>query len=128
MFRQVCTTVAIACLFGCGGSGGGTAPIINNTPPPPNGISVENDFFSPTTKTVTTGTAVVWAWNSCTDNGGYTGGQTCVTHNIVFDDGVTTSGPMSQGTFTRTFATAGTYNYHCSIHGAALMSGSITVQ
>ena len=128
MFRQVCTTVAIACLFGCGGSGGGTGPVINNTPPPPNGISVENDFFSPTTKTVTTGTAVVWAWNSCTDNGGYTGGQTCVTHNIVFDDGVTTSGPMSQGTFTRTFATAGTYNYHCSIHGAAVMSGSITVQ
>jgi plastocyanin len=126
MFRQACTTVAIACLFGCGGSGGGTtSPIINNTPPPPNGISVENDFFSPTTKTVMNGTAVVWAWNSCTDMG-YSG-QTCVAHNIVFDDGVT-SGVMDQGTFTRSFAAPGTYNYHCAIHGAAVMSGSITVQ
>jgi plastocyanin len=128
MFRQVYTTVAIACLFGCGGSGGGTTGPLNNTLPPANGISVENNLFSPAAKTVTTGTAVVWAWNSCTDNGGYSGGQTCVTHDIVFDDGATSSGPMSQGTFTRTFATAGTYNYHCSIHGAAVMSGSITVQ
>jgi plastocyanin len=128
MFRQVCTTVAIACLFGCGGSGGGTAPVINNTPAPPNGISVENDFFTPTTKTVMNGTAVVWAWNSCTDNG-YAGGQTCVAHNIVFDDGSgITSGVMDQGTFTRSFPAPGTYNYHCAIHGAAVMSGSITVQ
>jgi plastocyanin len=127
MFREVCTTVAIACLFGCGGSGGGTtSPIINNTPPPANGISVENNLFTPTTKTVMNGTAVVWAWNSCTDNGGYSGGQTCVSHNIVFDDGAT-SGVMDQGTFTRSFPAPGTYNYHCAIHGLP-MSGSITVQ
>ncbi len=128
MFRQVCTTVAIACLFGCGGSGGGTGPVINNTPPPPNGISVDNNLFSPAAKTVTAGTTVQWAWNSCTDNG-YAGGQTCVQHNIVFDDGTgITSGLQDQGTFSRTFATAGTYNYHCAIHGAMGMTGSITVQ
>jgi plastocyanin len=128
MFREVCTTVAIACLFGCGGSGGGTtSPIINNTPPPANGISVNNNVFSPMTKTVTAGTTVVWAWNSCTDNG-YAGGQTCVQHNIVFDDGTATSGLQDQGTFSRTFMTAGTYNYHCAIHGAMGMTGTITVQ
>ncbi len=128
MLRQVCTTAAIACLLACGGSGGSTGPL-NNTPPPANGISVENNFFSPTPKTVMAGTAVQWAWNSCTDNGSYGGGQTCVMHNIVFDDGSgVTSGVMDQGTFTHTFATPGTYNYHCAIHGAAVMSGSVIVQ
>ena len=127
MFRQVCTTAAIACLFGCGGGGSTTSPVLNNTPPPANGISVDNNLFAPATKTVTVGTTVVWAWNSCTDNGGYGGGMTCVNHDIVFDDGQT-SGIMNQGTFSRTFAAAGTYNYHCSIHGALVMSGTITVQ
>jgi plastocyanin len=122
MLKQAFTTVAIACMFGCGGSGGTTDPIIN-TPPPPGGISVENNLFSPTPKTVTAGTTVQWAWNSC--SGDIYSGQTCVSHNIVFDDGVT-SGVQDHGAYSRTFATAGTYNYHCAIHGAA-MSGSIIV-
>ncbi len=84
-----------------------------------------NNLFTPDAKTVSVGTAVTWAWNSCTDNGGYNG-QTCVTHDILFDDGVT-SGPLSQGTWPRTFTKAGVYPYHCSIHGTA-MSGTITVQ
>lgn len=127
MLRQVCTTVAIACLFGCGGGSAGSTGPLNNTAPPPNGISVDNNLFSPSAKTVAVGTTVVWAWNSCTDAGYAGGGQTCVQHNVVFDDGIT-SGPMAQGTFSRQFLTAGTYNYHCAIHGAAVMSGSITVQ
>ena len=47
-------------------------------------------------------------------------------HSVTFDDG-TTSPTQDQGTYTRTFGAAGTYNYHCSIHGAA-MAGTITVQ
>ena len=74
---------------------------------------------------MTAGTTVQWAWNSCSGGGVY-GGQTCVTHDIVFDDGAT-SGGKSQGTYSRAFASAGTYPYHCSIHGTA-MSGSIIVQ
>jgi plastocyanin len=126
MLKQVCKTVAIACLFGCGG--GYTSPVTPpiNTPPPTNGISVENNLFSPASETVSVGTTVQWAWNSCTDT---YNGQTCVTHDIVFDDGSgITSGSKDQGTFSRMFSTAGTYNYHCSIHTAAVMSGSITVQ
>ena len=65
-----------------------------------------------------------WAWNSCT--GDAYSGQTCVSHSVTFDDGVT-SPTQDQGTFSRIFNAAGTYNYHCSIHGAA-MSGTITVQ
>ena len=123
MLKQAFTIVATICAFGCGGSSATTDPIVN-TPPPPGGISVQNNFFTPQSKTVATGTTVQWAWNSC--SGDVYTGQTCVTHDIVFDDAVT-SGAKSQGTYSRAFTTAGTYPYHCSIHGTA-MSGSIVVQ
>jgi plastocyanin len=129
MLKQVCAAFAIACAFGCGGGGGDatgttTPPPVGNTPPPAGGISVTNDAFSPGTKSVAVGTEIKWAWNTCAGDPYY--GQTCVAHSVTFDDGVT-SPTQEQGTFTRTFATAGTYNYHCSVHGAA-MTGSITVQ
>ncbi|MDQ6689805.1 MAG: plastocyanin/azurin family copper-binding protein [Gemmatimonadota bacterium] len=126
MLKQACTTIAIACLFGCGGSS--TSPVTQtsvNTPPPPGGISVTNNAFTPASKNVAVGMSVQWAWNACTGGDGYSG-QTCVAHNVVFDDGVS-SGVQDQGTFNRTFAAVGTYNYHCAVHGTA-MSGSITVQ
>ena len=124
MLRQVCTTAAIACLFGCGG-GGSTSPVTQNvnTPPPPGGVAVTNNVFTPASQTVSVGVGVQWAWDSCTGDG--YNGQTCVSHNIVFDDGVT-SGLQDHGTYSRTFTVAGTYPYHCAIHGPA-MSGTITV-
>jgi plastocyanin len=45
---------------------------------------------------------------------------------VTFDDG-TTSATQDQGTFNRMFTVAGTYNYHCLVHGAAMV-GTITVQ
>jgi plastocyanin len=126
--RGVFVLLAVASLYGCGGGGGGntTAPPNNgvNTAPPADGISVSNNMFTPDTKTVAVGTAIKWAWNSCT--GDAYNGQTCVSHSVTFDDG-TTSPTQDQGTYSRTFNAAGTYNYHCSVHGTA-MSGSITVQ
>jgi plastocyanin len=44
---------------------------------------------------------------------------------VVFDDGVS-SGLQDQGTYSRTFTAAGTYPYHCAVHGLA-MAGSVTV-
>jgi plastocyanin len=124
MLKQVLTTVAITCVFGCGGGSDSTSPPAGvNTTPAADGISVTNNAFSPTAKTVSVGAAVDWAWNTCTPTPGY--GETCVSHNIVFDDGVS-SGLQDQGTYRRTFAAAGTYPYHCAIHGTA-MSGTITV-
>ena len=40
-----------------------------------------------------------------------------------------TSGNRSSGTYTRAFATAGTFPYHCTIHGSATsgMRGTVTV-
>jgi plastocyanin len=127
--KSVLVAIALASLCACGGSGGdsSTAPVTNtgvNTPPPADGISVNNNAFSPGTKTVAVGTSVRWAWNSCT--GDSYNGQTCVAHSVTFDDG-TGSPTQDQGTFSKTFDTPGVYNYHCSQHGAA-MTGTITVQ
>jgi plastocyanin len=130
------TLALLIAAAGCGGSS--TAPgsgnninTGNNNPPPQNGqgstsdaISVNNNYFDPTATTVPVGTKVTWTWNAC-ESDGY-GGQTCVSHGIVFDDGAQAPS-QTQGTWTRTFSAAGTYKYHCSIHGAS-MAGTITVQ
>jgi plastocyanin len=128
--------LAVTSLVGCGGGGSGTTSPNNpnpnppvNTTPPVGGISVSNDVFSPATKTVTVGTSVQWAWNSCTGGSDpYGGGQTCVSHSVTFDDGSASSPLQDQGTFTKTFNTPGTYTYHCQTHGTMGMTGTITVQ
>lgn len=114
---------AVAC-----GGGYSSAPPgqSGNTPPPAGAISVMNNSFSPSAKTVTAGTIVQWAWNSCSGGDIYGTGETCVAHDVLFDDGAT-SGQKSQGTYARPFPTPGTFPYHCAVHGAAVMSGSITV-
>jgi len=118
----------------CSGGGGGdsTGPSNNNpgntNPNPTNQdnatIVVSNNSYSPSARTISKGSTVNWNWNSC--SGGIYGDETCVQHSVTFDDGVA-SELQSQGSFSRTFTTAGTYKYHCQVHGTA-MSGTITVQ
>ena len=120
--------MAVFALGACGGGGGGSStgpppPPTGNTPPPTGGVEVRNNSFSPSSKTVTPGTTVQWAWNSCV--GGYDG-DVCVAHSVTFDDGVT-SPIQERGTYSRTFSAAGTYDYRCQTHGTA-MSGRVTVQ
>ncbi len=125
--RNVCIALALISAAACGGSSSGPASQTpGNTTPPTGAVSVTNNAFTPVAKTVMAGTSVEWAWNSCTGDP-YGGTQTCVSHNVVFDDGAT-SGLKEQGTYSRTFATAGTYNYHCSVHVLQGMTGTITVQ
>jgi plastocyanin len=129
--RSTLLLAAFAAL-GCGGggvSGPGTGTPPTPPPPPgtPNSIVVTNNAFTPVDLNAAKGATVTWSWDACSGGDPYGGGQTCVSHNIVFDDGATGSGVQSSGTFARTFATAGTYPYHCSIHGAA-MSGRVLVQ
>jgi plastocyanin len=127
--KTVLVALAVVGLAACGGGGGGGSPVTGpppsgNTPPPPNGITVSNNSYSPGTKTIAAGGSVEWSWNTCT--GDVYAGQTCTSHSVTFDDG--TGSPLqNQGTYTRSFAAAGTYNYHCQVHGAA-MAGTITVQ
>ncbi len=123
--------------LGCGGGGGGGPA----SPPPSGGsggapggststeISVQNNAFSPVTTTVAPGSTITWTWNSCTGDG--YGGTSCVDHSIVFEDGGPSgSGIQSAGSFSKTFAAAGSYGYHCSIHGTATsgMRGTVKVQ
>ena len=81
--------VAAAACSGDNGDGG--------SGPTEGDVLVENNFFDPTNFQATPGASVVWAWSS--------GGTT---HNVTFDDGEE-SGNRADGTYERTFATAGTY-------------------
>jgi len=111
--RLILAAAGIAALA-CSGSdspsaptGGGSSTVTVGTPS--GGLT-----FSPTNITVAPNGTVTWSWNS--------GG---VIHDVTFPDG-SNSGPKSSGTFQKTFPTAGTFNYICSIHGSA-MSGTVTV-
>jgi plastocyanin len=130
---SICVAMTAAC-GGSGGGGGTTGPTTSNpggTGNPGGGvtntISLADQSFNPASVTVPVGTTITWQWpGSCTD--GYGGYYTCPTHNIVFDDGSNiTSGTQSSGTFAHTFVAAGTFKYHCAIHGTP-MSGQIVVQ
>ena len=132
MLKNMCIVVSALSILACGGSGGGGGATAPKTPPPGNtpvpagsgGVSVTNDAFSPADKSVAVGATVQWSWNSC-DADPY-GPAVCGSHSVTFDDGIA-SPIQDKGTFTRTFAAAGVYTYHCAVHGAA-MTGKITVQ
>lgn len=89
---------------GGGGGGGGDT----------RSVTVGDNFFNPSTATVAKGTTVTWTFGTGTS------------HNVTFDDGEA-SGTKSSGTYSRAFATAGSYPYHCTIHGPS-MSGTVVVQ
>jgi plastocyanin len=90
---------------------------ISNPDQGPNGdVTVGNNVFTPANLNVDPGRTVTWVWNP--------GG---VDHNIVFSDGSPGSGVKSSGSFQRTFSTAGSFAYFCSIHGASVMSGAVVV-
>ena len=78
--RNVCMALVLISASACGGSGGGSPSTGPKTQPPGNTtplageISVTNNAFSPTTKTVAVGAAVNWAWNTCSGGDGYSGG------------------------------------------------------
>jgi plastocyanin len=140
-WKRVALTTTLVALAACGGSSdcsitGGqntqpTTPTNPGTTNPgsvsTNSVTVASASFDPSNITVAVGSTVNWTWNSCSDDG-YGGSNTCVSHAITFDDGSgIASATQSSGTFSRTFQAAGTYKYHCAIHGQA-MSGQIIVK
>ena len=70
--------------------------------------------YSPRTVTVSVGGSVVW-----TNKDGEK-------HTSVSDSGLWTSDIAPGAEFTRTFPTAGKFDFHCSLHPG--MTGTITVQ
>ena len=122
---------ALACGGGSTGPSTGSGTTTGNPATPGSGgsssgttITVIANGYSPDNMTVPVGSTVTWKWDSCTSDG--YGGQTCIDHNVTFSDG-SASPTQSAGTFARGFAAAGTYPYHCSIHGT-YMSGTIVVR
>ena len=122
--------VLSAALVACGGGGSSSDGITNPPPnnPPPTGstvaLTVQNNRYSPANDSVGVGATLTWTWDSCTGDG--YGGSMCTSHSVRFDDGPA-SEIQSSGSFQRTFAAAGTYTYHCAVHGTA-MSGKVTVK
>ncbi len=81
-------------------------------------VSVKDDSFDPTSKTVSVGASVSWQWTGTHQ------------HNVTWVVASTNSATQTTGTFMRTFSTAGSYVYYCTIHGTPTggMMGTIVVQ
>jgi plastocyanin len=117
IFSRLLIVPVIAALAACGGGGDSTSPSNNSsTPVATNAVTVSNDIFTPPNVVVSAGTTVTWTWAAG-----------ALTHNVTFDDGSTSGDRAANGTpYTRTFATVGTFNFHCTIHPS--MTGSVKVQ
>ena len=80
-------------------------------------VTVADNSFSPSNLTITGGTAVTWAWAGKNE------------HSVTGTwDGAPLGSPRQRdGAFTFRFGRAGTFEYQCGVHGAA-MSGKVTVK
>jgi len=77
-------------------------------------VDAKNFAFEPKTVTIKVGQTVTWT------------NQDSVTHTVTGDGGIS-SGDLSKGkSYSKTFDTAGTFNYHCSIHPS--MTGQVIVE
>jgi plastocyanin len=78
-------------------------------------VAIANFSFQPATITVPVGTTVTWTNNDS------------ASHTVTADDGSFKSESLGSGaTFSQTFATAGTFAYHCAIHST--MKGTVVVK
>lgn len=116
--------LAAALAFGCGGSDGPTTPGGGggggggNNPPPLSATvqATVNSTFNPAAVTIARTGTVTWAFAA-------------LQHNVTF--GTAAGAPADIGnsantSVARTFSTAGTFNYTCTLHPG--MNGSVTVQ
>lgn len=121
----IATLVAAAACGGGGASNSVTNPTGGNptggnptggtdSPQATNAVAVGDNIFTPANILVAVGTTVTWTWS-----------PNVSAHNVTFGDGAK-SPDQASGTFTRTFSTAGTFNYSCTLHSG--MSGSVKVQ
>lgn len=133
MRRSVVWMAAVLATACGGGLGVDTAMAPGNNPVGPTGgntaasVSIAEYGFSPQTLSIKAGTAVTWQndgtmqHTATADAGGWNSGQLMGSSA----GGGAYGGMTAGGSYTYTFATAGTYGYHCANH--AQMTGTITV-
>jgi len=77
-------------------------------------VNIQNFSFSVASLSIASGTMVTWTNNDNT------------AHTVTADDGSFDSGNIAPGhTYSRTFASAGSFSYHCSIH--PMMKAAVVV-
>ncbi len=115
-------TILLIAAAACGGYSSPTTPSTGgtNNQGTPVSITSGSEFkttnaFAPNPIVVSAGGSVTWTNNDTT------------THTSTGDDGSWSSGNIAPGaSFSRTFSTAGSFKYHCSLHPG--MVGTVTVQ
>lgn len=114
MRAQAVAALAIGTLIGLGACGGES-----DATPEDAGASSDltvvarNMEFRPSTIAVKAGETVTWQFKDT------------IPHNVVADDKSFQSKLLTKGTFTHTFASAGSFPYICTIHPT--MKGTVTV-
>jgi len=131
MSPRIAMLLLLGCCVGCGSPSSPPAAVVSPSPPPAaapappaSGAAVTivlgastltTTAYAPNPVTVTAGGTVTW-----------TNGDT-LTHTSNADGAAWNSGPIAPGrSFSHTFATAGTFPYHCTLHPG--MIGTVTVQ
>jgi len=125
-FRLTIAAGLLALSLGCGGSSYNSpstpspSPSPSPTPGQPvsivrNSSTLTTTAFAPSPIAVAAGSTVTWTNNDTT------------AHTSTAADGSWNSGTIAPGaSFSRTFPSAGTFPYHCTIHPG--MVGTVTVQ
>ncbi len=112
--------VFLLLLGGCKSNGSSystpTGPGPTTTPPPTsNAVVIQGFAFNPSPMTVAKGASVTWTNNDK------------VTHTATADDGSWDTGNIAPGASkSLTFANAGTFAYHCTVH--PMMKATLVVQ
>jgi plastocyanin len=101
--------------FALAGSAIGATLVVGTALAADAAVAISGFAFAPASVSVSVGDSVTW-----TNGDGV--GHTATADDASFDTGTIAGG----GTDSVTFATAGTFAYHCSIHPA--MTGTVTVQ
>jgi plastocyanin len=80
-------------------------------------VNIDDFEYEPASLTVKTGTEVTWV------------NQDDVPHTVTADEDGFESENLDEGDeFSNRFTDEGTFKYHCEVHGADRMSGTVTVE
>ncbi|MDH3497976.1 MAG: hypothetical protein OER21_14540 [Gemmatimonadota bacterium] len=105
------TLIAVLLTAGCGDEPSGPGTTVT--------VEVRDNNFSPSSATLAAGGTATWNW---------TGGNL---HDVTWTAGSPAASPtQTTGSYQRQFASAGTFEYYCTVHGTPTsgMRGSVTVQ